>query len=134
MPYRRNRSAFTLIELLVVVVIIAALAGMVLPRIIPLTNSAKSDIAKGDIANLKLVLDLFRLNNDRYPTTQEGLAALRTAPAGASNWKGPYLEKEPADPWGRPYRYAQPGSHSLDFDIWSQGADPQRDDDNISNW
>lgn len=130
----RLRSGFTLIELMVVVIIIAALAGMVLPRVLPVSDEAKQNIARGDIANISVALKMFRLHNDRYPTTDEGLDALMSAPSSAPNWKGPYLERRPFDPWKREYRYRYPGTHTADCDLWSDGPDVQRSDDNVSNW
>jgi general secretion pathway protein G len=136
MPFKTlpGKGGFTLIELMVVVIIIAALAGMVLPRILPASDEAKSNISKGDIANISVALKMYRLHNDTYPSTDEGLAALRTKPASASNWRGPYLERAPRDPWKREYKYQYPGSHGMDFDLYSQGPDVQRSDDDIANW
>jgi len=139
--YNRVRSAhgaaaggFTLIELMVVVIIIAALAGMVLPHLLPASNTARRKIAAGDIANISVSLKLYRLHNGRYPTTEEGLDVLLKAPA-SGDWKEPYLERPPIDPWGRRYEYRCPGSHALvGFDLWSEGPDPQKSDDNVSNW
>jgi general secretion pathway protein G len=130
-------SGFTLIELMVVVIIIAALAGMVLPRLIPRTEEARAKIAKGDIAGIMTALKFYRLDNDRYPTTEEGLVALISAPSSAKNWKGPYLEKrsKPVDPWKREYQYKYPSAHSaVDFDVWSMGPDEQAADDDVTNW
>jgi len=130
-----SHSGFTLIELMVVVIIIAALAGMVLPRVLPATDEAKSHISKGDIAGITLALKMYRLHNDRYPSTDEGLGALMSAPSSAKNWKGPYLEKRAVDPWKRPYKYRYPGQHNPSgYDIWSLG--PLEDDvaDDVTNW
>lgn len=128
----RNKLAFTLIELMVVVIIIAALAGMVLPQLLPASTEAKRHIAKGDIANITVALKLFRLHNDRYPTTDEGLATL-LKPSTSKDWKEPYLEKAALDPWGKPYGYKYPGTHNTSgFDLWSGGPDGQTVD--INNW
>ena len=124
-------TGFTLIELMVVVIIIAALAGMVLPRVLPVSDRAKENIARGDIANISVALKLYRLENGRYP---DSLDALMSRPSSAPNWNGPYLESEPIDPWGREYKYDHPGTHGKDFDLWSQGIDPQSDADNVTNW
>lgn len=131
----RGRSGFTLIELMVVVIIIAALAGMVVPRIIPASDDARSNIAKGDLANISLALKLYRLHTGRYPTTEEGLSALMSSPGGSENWKGPYLEKKPLDPWKREFQYRYPGQNNPHgFDVWSKGPDEQSAEDDITNW
>lgn len=130
-----RRGGFTLIELMVVVIIIAALAGMVVPRIIPASDDAKSNIARGDIANISLALRMYRLHTGRYPSTEEGLNALMSRPGAADNWRGPYLERRPLDPWRREYLYRYPGQHNPHgFDLWSRGPDEQRADDDITNW
>jgi general secretion pathway protein G len=126
---------FTLIELMVVVIIIAALAGMVLPRVLPASDEAKHNIALGDIANITVGLKLYRLHTDRFPSTEEGLGALMSAPGSARNWKGPYLEKAAKDPWKRPYHYKYPGAHNPSgFDIWSTGPNEQDAADDVTNW
>jgi len=117
-------AGFTLIELMVVVIIIAALAGMVLPKVIPASDDAKARIALGSLAGVKVGLQMFRLHNDRYPTTEEGLAALQKQPSLAPDWRGPYLEKSPKDPWGHTFQYRYPGTRNpTGFDIWSVGVD-----------
>ena len=132
-----KRSGFTLIELMVVVVIIAALAGMVLPRVLPASTEAKVNIAKGDMASISVALKMFKLHNDRYPTTAEGLGALVQAPASSRNWKGPYLDRVemPKDPWREEYLYRFPGvNNSYGFDIWSLGPDGVEGSDDVNNW
>ena len=132
---RDTRAGFTLIELMVVVIIIAALAGMVLPRLLPASDEAKRNISKGDIANITVALKLYRLHNDTFPTTQEGLNALMNGPPSARNWHGPYLEKRPLDPWKREYQYRYPGSRNpIGFDLWSVGPDENDPDDDVANW
>ena len=132
---RTNCSGFTLIELMVVVIIIAALAGMVLPYVIPAKEEAMAKIAEADVANISTALKFFRLHNNRYPSTEEGLKIL-LKPSSSPTWKGAYLEKEPRDPWKKPYKYASPGTHNTaGYDIWSAGPDGQDNtDDDVGNW
>lgn len=134
----RNNSGFTLVELLVVMIIIGLLAALVGPRFIRQEEKAKVKAAQAQIELLSTALDTFRLDVGRYPTTQEGLEALRTQPGGVERWDGPYLKKDvPADPWGKPYVYKSPGDHGP-FDILSYGADGTAggDGDNrdITSW
>ena len=128
-----SKKGFTLIELMVVVIIIAALAGMVLPHLMPVTESAKSKIAMGDIANISLALKMYRLHTGRYPTAEQGLDVLLQP---SKEFSGePYLERAPLDPWNRKYEYRYPASHNVSgFDLWSQGPDPQKADDDVTNW
>jgi general secretion pathway protein G len=122
---RRNRSAaFTLIEMLVVVLILAILAALIVPRVVNRTGDAKRAKAASDIATMSSLLQQYRLDNDNFPATEDGLNALRVAPSDAANWKGPYTTKEiPADPWGNEYVYESPGPDGQDFIIESYGAD-----------
>ena len=134
----RNRHGFTLIELLVVMVIIGLLAALVGPRFIRQEEKAKIKAAKAQIELLGTALDTFRLDVGRYPSSQEGLEALRTKPGGVERWDGPYLKKDlPLDPWGKAYVYKSPGEHGA-FDIVSYGADgaPGGEEDNrdITSW
>ena len=134
----RNSGGFTLIELIVVVVIIGLLAGLVLPQFIRQEEKAKLKAARAQIELLATALDTFRLDVGRYPTSEEGLQALRQKPGGLERWDGPYLKKEiPLDPWGKPYNYKSPGDHGP-YDIISYGADgvPGGDGDNrdITSW
>lgn len=118
-------KAFTLIELLVVILILAILAALIVPRVVGRTGDAKRAKAASDLATLSGSLETFRLDVDRYPTTEEGLQALRAAPSDANGWKGPYISKSiPPDPWGNEYVYEFPGSSGDDsFLIMSYGAD-----------
>src|SRR5436309_5560529 len=128
MTYRSKKildsdSNFTLIELIVVVVIIGLLAGLVLPQFIRQEEKAKLKATRAQIELLGTALDTFRLDIKRYPTTEEGLQALRQKPATLDRWDGPYIKKElPEDPWGKPYVYKSPGDHGP-YDIISYAAD-----------
>ncbi len=117
-------SGFTLLELLVVMVIIGLLAGFVAPRYFAQVGKSQVKVARAQIDALDKALDQFRLDVGRYPTSEEGLQALVAPPSGEANWAGPYLKKAvPADPWGRPYVYQQPGTHGGDFELQSYGKD-----------
>src|ERR1051325_124420 len=120
-------EGFTLIEILVVIVVVAVLASMVAPNVFKHVGEAKNVTARSQIEMLGAALDAHRLDNGRYPTTAEGLAALWQAPTQdpqESNWKGPYLRKESAaGPLGRPYAYTFPGQHNpAGYDLISYGA------------
>ena len=121
-------KGFTLIEVLVVVMILGILAAIVVPRIMDRPDEAKRVAAKADIGSIVQALKLYRLDNQRYPTTEQGLEALVTKPVDAPippNWKpGGYLEKLPRDPWGHSYLYLNPGLKS-DVDVFTYGADGQ---------
>lgn len=120
----RLRRAFTLIEMLVVILILSILAALIIPRLVSRTSDAKIAAAKSDIATLSSLLQQYRVDNDKYPTTEDGLQALRVQPSDAPNWKGPYLTKDlPMDPWGNPYVYQSPGPNGQDYEIISYGAD-----------
>lgn len=129
---------FTLIEIMIVVVILGVLISIVAPRLRGRTEKAKIAAAKTTIeGNLALALDLYELDNGTYPSSEQGLEALRKKPSTASNWKGPYLKKKvPADPWGNPYQYVCPGTrNSDDYDLYSYGPDgAQGGNDDITNW
>ncbi len=132
-----HSRGFTLIEVMVVVVILSILAAIVVPRIMDNPEKARITKAKADIRALETALNLYRLDNMVYPTTDQGLEALITAPTDApepKNWKeGGYLDRLPADPWGNAYLYLSPGSHGS-IDIYSGGGDSQSQDDDIGNW
>ncbi len=116
-------QGFTLLELLVVMVIIGLLVSIVGPRYFSQLGKSEVKTAKAQIHSLKKALDVYRLDNGHYPDSQAGLNALLVAPANASKWQGPYLEKAvPTDPWDHPYIYRIPGEKS-EFDLLSLGAD-----------
>ncbi len=132
-------AGFTLLELLVVMVIIGLLAGLVAPRYFAQVGKSQVKVARAQLDALDKALDQFRLDVGRYPTTEEGLQALVAAPTGETRWAGPYLKKGvPADPWGRPSLYQQPGTHGGDFDLLSYGKDGRPggsgEDADVGNW
>jgi len=131
-----TRSAFTLIELLLVLVILSILAAVVVPKFTNRTEQAREAAAKTEISSIDNALDQFEIDNGRYPTSDEGIAALTTAPPTLSTWKGPYLKKAvTADPWGNPYVYKFPGQHHTNgCDIYSLGPDGREGNDDITNW
>ncbi len=138
---QRRQGGFTLIEVMVVVVILSILAAIVVPRIMDRPDQARIVKAKQDIRALEAALNLYRLDNFNYPTTEQGLEALvspPTAPPEAPNWKeGGYLDRLPKDPWGNDYQYLSPGEHGA-FDLYSLGADGQPGGEgaaaDIGNW
>lgn len=132
---------FTLIEIMVVVVIIGLLAAIVTPKIIGNIDTAAINRAKQEIRIIETALNLYRLDNFKYPTTEEGIEALVRNPGenSAPNWKpGGYLASVPVDPWNNPYQYAYPGQRGREFDVYSLGADGQEGGDDVNadigNW
>jgi general secretion pathway protein G len=137
---RLRAPGFTLIEILVVVVILGILAAIVVPRVMERPGEARVTRARQDIQGLSTALGLYKLDNFAYPSTEQGLDALVARPSGqpdAPNWKGPYLDRAPKDPWNRPYQYQQPGQHG-EIDIYSFGADGRPGGEgeaaDIGNW
>jgi general secretion pathway protein G len=137
-PNQRRRG-FTLIELLVVLVIIGVLGALIVPNLFSSLDDARTTAAKTDINTLVQALKRYRLDNQRYPSTEQGLQALVARPTAGTvppNWK-PYLDKLPADPWGRPYQFLNPGVRG-EIDVFSFGADGQAGgegkDADIGSW
>ena len=139
----RTAHGFTLIELLVVITVIAILAGLVAPMVFSHVGDAKTSAGRAQIELFGLGLEAYRLDNDYYPSTAQGLEALRTRPTGqpdARNWRGPYLKKTvPLDPWGRPYIYKSPGdANPQGYDLLTYGRDGQpggtNEDADITSW
>ena len=135
-----GEDGFTLVELMVVIVIIGLLATIVVINVLPSGDKAKQVRAKADISTIEGALETYRLQLDRYPTTAQGLQALKTAPQGvdaARYQPGGYLRKLENDPWGNPYLYASPGQHG-EADVWSYGRDGkeggQGPDADITSW
>lgn len=136
-----QQTGFTLIEIMVVVVILGILAAMVAPKILSRPDQAKVTVARSDIETVSQALELFRLDNGFYPSTDQGLEALVKKPMVAPeprSWNPEgYLKRMPVDPWGNPYLYLQPGNHGK-YDLYSQGADGREGGDgldaDVTNW
>ena len=135
----RRSAGFTLVEIMVVVVILGVLAVLIVPRVVGRTEEARGAAAKHDIAAIMQSLKLYRLDNGRYPTNDQGLQALVAKPQSgpaASNWRS-YLDKVPKDPWGNAYQYLNPGVHG-EIDVFTLGADGQPGgtgaDQDIGSW
>jgi general secretion pathway protein G len=122
----RRRAGVTLIEMLVVVTIIALFAALVGPSLFKQSDKARITAARVQINNFRAALGQYKLDTGTFPTTEQGLAALRMRPENVNQWQGPYMGQEiPVDPWGRPYIYKFPGEHGDEPDIISYGADGQ---------
>jgi len=132
---KTRAQGFTLLEVMVVVVIIAVMAAVVAPGVLGKLEDAKVERVKADLKSLAGTLDLYKLDNFQYPSTDQGLEALVSKPSGEPEpkaWKQ-YLKKTPTDPWKNPYKYLSPGSHG-DIDIYSFGPDGRQSDDDIGSW
>lgn len=134
----KRHAGFTLLELLVVLVIIGLLVGYVGPRYFSQVGKSEVKAARAQIKALEDSLDQYRLDVGHYPSGEQGLAALNSAPAGETRWQGPYLKKAvPNDPWGNPYQYRHPGEHG-EIDLFSYGKDGQPggagEAADIANW
>ena len=132
---RRSEKGYTLVEIIIVVAIIAMLVGVIGLKLGGKLGQAKEDIAKIAIADLEGSLTLYMIEMGNYPNSNEGLEALRQNPGNSPNWKGPYLKKDPKDPWGNPWVYQFPGQHGQEYDLCSKGADGiEGTEDDICNW
>ncbi|HEX2189345.1 MAG TPA: type II secretion system major pseudopilin GspG [Longimicrobiaceae bacterium] len=139
----RSRAGFTLIEILVVILVLGVLAALVAPNVFQHVGASRTTAAKSQLELVGAALDAYRLDNDSYPSSEQGLGALLTAPAGSPaprNWRGPYLKKSvPADPWGSPYVYRSPGADPKhDYELLSWGRDGKEggtgEDADIRSW
>jgi general secretion pathway protein G len=135
----RSEEGYSLVELLVVMAIIVLLGTIAVPQLLKYLDGAKQDTARAQIESLTSTLDLFKLDVGRYPTQEEGLDALVTAPSGITGWNGPYVKRKDMllDPWKRTYRYKRPGEHG-DYDLSSFGADDREGGDgsnrDVTSW
>lgn len=135
---KKKEKGFTLIEMLIVMVILGLLAALVGPRMFGKVGKSRQNAAKVQISLFETALDTYRLDTSKYPTTDQGLQALRTKPGGVERWDGPYLPKNiPLDPWGHAYQYRSPGEHG-DCDIVSLGSDGspggEGEDQDVVSW
>ena len=132
----RRRTAFTLIELLLVLVILGVLAAIVVPKFTNRSQQARETAAKTGLSSISTALSAFEVDHGRFPTGEEGLQALVTAPANLPNWKSAYLPSIPKDPWGNAYVYKYPGQKNpTEYDIYSFGPDGREGgSDDIGNW
>ncbi|MBT2143642.1 MULTISPECIES: type II secretion system major pseudopilin GspG [unclassified Rhodanobacter] len=136
--HRTVSRGFTLVEVLVVVVILGVLAAVIVPRVMDRPDEARKVRAAQDVAAIVSALNMYRLDNYSYPSSEQGLRALAEKPPGVDNWRdGGYLSRVPKDPWNREYLYQNPGQHG-EIDVWTYGADGQpggeRANGDVGNW
>jgi len=138
---KTRQRGFTLIEIMVIVIIIGLLAAVIVPNLMGNVDQARVSKARQDIQAIETALTMFRLDNARYPSTDQGLKALIQQPTDPSirNWRpGGYVKKPSRDPWGNDYQYVYPGTHGAEYDLYSTGADGQPGgeglDADIGNW
>ncbi len=132
-PLRRE-AGYTLLEMMIVITIIGVLLGIAVVNFKGVPDDAKLKATKQEIKAIDLALDLYRMDNGRYPTNEQGLKALVEKPADAKKWKtGGYLGKLPVDDWGNPYKFLNPGAHG-EIDIYSLGSDGRESEDDIGSW
>ena len=133
---KQRVEGFTLIEVMVVVVILGILAGVLVPKLMSRPEEARIAAAKSNIRAIEGALNMYKLQNYDYPTTEQGLEALVTKPTippEPANWGDGYMDRMPVDPWQQPYQYLSPGTHGA-FDVYSLGPDRKPSDDDIGNW
>lgn len=136
-PRRQRLTGYTLMELLIVITIIGVLLGIAVANFRGTPDEARMSSAKQEIRTLELALDMYRMHNANYPSSEQGLKALVEKPAEARKWQqGGYLKAKtvPTDPWGNPYKYLNPGTHGGEIDIYSLGPDGRESEDDIGNW
>ena len=133
-----GQRGFTLIEVMIVVVILALLSTMVIQAVGDRPDQARKAKARNDISSMESAMKLYRLDNYKFPTQGEGLAALLSNPSGSDNWRGPYIDRLPKDPWGNAYQYRNPGTKGGKIDVFSYAADAAEggadEGADIGNW